>query len=161
MQQFLSTVTNRVDRKGRVSLPALFRTVVEARGFSMVVCYEAPLVPAIEGCLPDRMDEVSEFIDQISPLDPRRNDFATSILASARPLSYDREGRIVLPDDLKQFAGITEAATFVGQGRTFQIWEPEAFNAYQQEARERVLRDRDAFIWKRSAPTDAPAGGGS
>jgi MraZ protein len=53
-------------------------------------------------------------------------------------LPFDGEGRILLPDHLRGHAGIGDQATFVGFGRTFQIWAPDAYAGFAAEARQRA-----------------------
>ena len=63
----------------------------------------------------------------------------------------DSEGRVGLPEDLIDFAHITESVAFVGLGSTFQVWEPAAFAAHKQSMRER-LREKNMTV-----PTGRPA----
>lgn len=149
MALFLSSVTNKVDKKGRVSVPAGFRAVLKSRGYASVVCYPSFAHPAIEGCGMDRIEELSESIDQLSPYADERSAFAVSILADSFELNFDPEGRIQLPESLIRHARIDEAATFVGQGKTFQIWEPGAFEAFRAQAREQARQQREAFRLRR------------
>lgn len=151
MALFLSHWTNKVDKKGRVSVPAAFRAVLKQQGGGSVVCYPSFTLPAIEACGMDRIEELSAAIDSLDPFTEDRDAFAVSILADAHELAFDAEGRILLPEPLIQHAGIAEQATFVGQGRSFQIWEPEAFERYRREARERARRERMNFSARRHA----------
>ena len=131
MRLFLSNYTNKVDRKGRVSLPASFRAVVAARDHSQVVVYKSPNLPCIVGSHPDFLEEFYDRIDSGHGLNSEvYTTLTTTVLGTARPLSFDPEGRVLLPDNLRQEAGIGDQATFVGLGKVFQIWEPEAFNAH-------------------------------
>jgi MraZ protein len=136
---FLSTFVNKVDRKGRVSVPASFRLALTGQNFNGIIAFPSFKLPALEASGIDRMEEVSDRIDQLAEFSEDR-DALSSILADAEPLAFDGEGRIVLPEALCKHAGITENAAFVGRGRTFQIWEPQRFQAHQQEMRERARR---------------------
>ena len=94
----------------------------------------------------DRMERLSESIDNNHELYTEERDaFATSILGSAEQLSFDANGRVLLPDSLIAEANIKDSAVFVGKGQTFEIWEPKAFEAYAEEAREVAKKNRDAF----------------
>jgi len=136
---FLSTFVNKVDRKGRVSVPATFRTALTGQSFNGIIAFRSFKLPALEASGIDRMEEMSARIDGLDEFSEDR-DALSSIFADAQQLAFDGEGRIVLPEPLCKHAGITEAATFVGLGRTFQIWEPERFEKHQQELRERARR---------------------
>lgn len=136
---FLSTFVNKVDRKGRVSVPATFRAALAGQNFNGIVAFRSFKLPALEGSGIDRMEEMSARIDALDEFSEDRDSLA-SIFADAQQLAFDGEGRIVLPESLCQHAGITENAAFVGLGRTFQIWEPQQFERHQQELRERARR---------------------
>jgi MraZ protein len=136
---FLSTFVNKVDRKGRVSVPASFRTALAGQNFNGIIAFRSFKLPALEASGIDRMEELSQRIDALPEFSEDR-DALSSILADAQPLAFDGEGRIVLPEQLCQHANIGENAAFVGLGRTFQIWEPDRFSAHQQEMRERARR---------------------
>ena len=136
---FLSTFVNKVDRKGRVSVPATFRAALSGQNFNGIVAFRSFKLPALEGSGIDRMEEMSARIDALDEFSEDR-DSLSSIFADAQQLAFDGEGRIVLPESLCQHAGISENAAFVGLGRTFQVWEPQQFERHQQELRERARR---------------------
>jgi MraZ protein len=145
--------TNRIDRKGRVSVPKQFRDVYQSRGggFPGVYVYPSPKVAAIEGCDEQYMDRVKESLGDLPLFSDEQNDFATVVMESAHQLSFDPEGRIVLPPDLLAHAGLDGEATFVGRGDTFQIWNPDAYKARHAEAFQRV-RERGATLSLRRGP---------
>ena len=155
MALFLSTFVNKVDRKGRVSVPATFRTVLSQQSFSGVVAFPSLVYAAIEGSGIDRFERLAEGIDDLNPFSDEHDDFSKAIFGKAHQLPFDGEGRIILPEMLLTHAGITEHAAFVGQGRRFLIWEPESFARHEAEAVERAKRDRASL--RLAAP---PGGGG-
>jgi MraZ protein len=136
---FLSTFVNKVDRKGRVSVPASFRSALAGQSFLGIVAYPSFKLPCVEGGGIDRMEELSARVDAMGQFSESA-DNASVVFSDAQQLSFDGEGRIMLPQVLAEHAGITEQAAFVGQGKTFQIWEPERFKAHQAELRERARR---------------------
>lgn len=142
MALFLSTFINKVDRKGRVSVPATFRAVLSQQSFSGVVAFPSLVHPAIEGSGIDRFERLAEGIDDLNPFSDEHDDFSKAIFGKAHQLPFDSEGRIILPEALLSHAGIAEHAAFVGQGRRFQIWEPDAFAAHEADAVERAKRER-------------------
>jgi MraZ protein len=136
---FLSTYVNKVDRKGRVSVPASFRAAVAGQSFAGIVTFRSFKTAAIEGSGIDRIEEMSARLDALEQFSEDYDNLA-SIFADAQQLPFDGEGRVVLPEELVGHAGISESAAFVGLGRTFQIWEPEAHKRHQGEMRERAKR---------------------
>ncbi len=138
MALFLSTYTNKLDRKGRLSVPAPFRAALAEQSFKGVVVFRSCKAMALDCMGMDRMEALSQSLDALDLFSDAQDDFAATLFADARPLAFDNEGRILLPEDLITHAQLGEQAAFVGRGRTFQIWEPAAFATYQAEARSRV-----------------------
>jgi len=136
---FLSTFTNKVDRKGRVSVPASFRAALAGQSFLGIVVYSSFQLPCLEGADIDRMAEMSRRIEQLGQFTEAYGNLAATF-ADAQQLAFDGEGRVMLPPVLAEHAGITDYAAFVGQGPTFQIWEPQRFKQHQSELRERARR---------------------
>lgn len=130
MPLFLSTFTNKVDRKGRVSVPASYRAALSGQEWAGVVLYRSPLLPAVVGCDLEYMLRHSEAVDEFQALEDPHQALSATILADSRQLAFDPEGRILLPADLLAHANISDRASFVGRGKTFQIWEPEALEAH-------------------------------
>jgi MraZ protein len=131
---FLSTFFNKVDGKGRVSVPASFRQALTGQSFAGIVLFPAVKFAALEGSGIDRLQLLSQRIDSLPEFSDERAAIS-AIFADAQPLPFDGEGRVMLPSWLAEHAGITETAAFVGIGSTFQIWEPERFQRHQAEMR--------------------------
>lgn len=142
MALFLSTYINKVDKKGRVSVPASFRNVLAIQPFSGIIAYGSFVHECIEACGIDRLEQLSQSIDVLDPYSDERDAFATTILGGSVQLAFDSEGRILLPESLIELAHITDKATFVGKGKTFEIWKPETFETYAAEARELAQKQR-------------------
>lgn len=138
MPLFLSTFVNKVDRKGRTSVPASFRAALSGGDWMGVVLYRSPLLPAIVGADLGYMERHSNEVDEIASLADPKQALSAAILADSRQLAFDPEGRILLPADLLAHANITEQAAFVGRGKTFQIWEPKALEEHNAKALEMV-----------------------
>ena len=135
MGLFLSTVEKQIDKKGRVSVPPAFRAVLHAANNSSVIVYPSFVHACIEACGMDRMEALHARIEALDPFSEERDAFATAILGSAVQLSFDSEGRVVLPEALLREMEITETAIFVGKGATFEIWSPAKFAAHAEASR--------------------------
>jgi len=142
---FLSTFINKVDKKGRLSIPASFRSALHTQSFQGIVAFRSYKGNMIEACGMDRMELLSQNIDQLDLLSQNYDDLAYSLFADAHQLAFDGDGRILLPQSLKEFANIQEEAALVGRGTTFQIWNPQAFDQHQEQARSR-LRQQGASL---------------
>lgn len=117
MSLFLSSYENRVDAKGRVSVPAKFRAVVANDEFQGVVLYCSPTHNCIEGVSMARLEKLADADD---------NKF-DNLFANAQQMAFDVTGRIIISPELKKHARIKDNALFVGRGNSFQIWNPDNF----------------------------------
>ncbi len=145
MALFLSTFINKIDNKGRVSIPAQFRAFLNVEGINSVVLYESFINNCIEGCNLLRIKKLCQSIDNLDPFSEERDAFATSILGGSVQVSIDSDGRIIIPQTLLQKAAIKENAVFVGKGSTFEIWEVESFNQYLQKSKE-IAKEKRALL---------------
>lgn len=141
MSIFLSSFENKIDKKGRISVPASFRQALAAETFQGVVLFRSYKNATIEGCGFSRMERLSESLDDMDQFSQEQDDLAATLFAESHPLSFDSDGRISLPKTLMEHAAIEERAVFVGRGSTFQIWNPEDFARHQQEARVRAQQN--------------------
>ena len=130
---FLSTFINKIDAKGRVSVPSSFRSVLEESGFKGMICYPSPVLDSVEGCGFNRIKKLSDTIDALGPFSKERSAFSTSLLADSHQLSFDTEGRVILPNKLVEFASIKDQVSFVGMGETFQMWDPNKYSEFQNK----------------------------
>jgi len=135
----MSTYVNKVDRKGRVSVPATFRATLADQSFEGIVAFPSLEYDALEGTGIDTMEAISAGLDGLEQPEEQQG-LATLILARSQRLPFDPEGRIILPEKFVAHAHITETAAFVGLGSTFQIWEPERFAAHEAALLDRVRR---------------------
>jgi MraZ protein len=138
MDRFVANFTLRLDSKGRVSIPASFRSVLGRDGFDGLYCYPALDRPAIDAGGNALMAEIETLIGRYAPFSEEREQFALALYGTSETLKVDGEGRVVLSDNLKRHAGITEAVAFVGLGHKFQIWEPGRFQSELAEATQKV-----------------------
>ena len=142
MNLFVSQFLNKVDRKGRISLPSLFRNVLPKEGKSEIILYKSIKYEAIEGCSSDRINEIAKRINTLDIFSDDQDDFSTSIFSEIIPTNLDAEGRFLMPDNLKKHANISLEAKFIGQGHYFQIWEPGAAFKRQKQSRERLIKNK-------------------
>ena len=144
---FISTFENKLDKKGRVSVPATFRSHLSSLGYNGVVCYPSFTNPSIEFCPQSRIEKIIETIYSLNPFEENRDVFSTSILANSQQLNFDTEGRVTLTEKLIEHTGVKEKVLFVGQGKTFQMWEPSEFKKFSDEARKKAKSQRSSLKW--------------
>lgn len=147
----MDTITNKVDAKGRVSLPSDYRAIVKELS-TEIVCYRSLSAPCIEGCLEDSLDKLATEIENSTDFFSETQDNLTNLIfGDAKRFPFDSTGRIVLTEKLLQHAGITDSAVFVGKGRKFQIWNPENWAKEEARIRLEVLKNRPVLKQNREA----------
>ncbi len=132
---FSSSYVNKVDKKGRVSVPAPFRAALPRHKFDGIVTFPSFKSNAIESGGIDRLEKMQARLEALNEFSDERESLAM-LFADVDQLAFDSEGRVMLSERIREFAGIGETAVFVGQGTTFQIWEPAAFAEARARARE-------------------------
>ncbi len=146
---FLSTYENKLDKKGRVSVPAAYRSHLSNLGYNGVICYPSFNNLSIEAWPQDRIEKISNAIDALNPFEEKKDFFATSILSESINLQFDSEGRISLTPKLLKHAKIKNSILFVGQGKTFQIWNPTNFEKFRVNAKKKSNINRASLKWEK------------
>lgn len=147
MGLFLSTFTKKIDKKGRVSVPAQFRAALTDESFGGIITYPSFVNSCIEACGMSRIEKLSDGIDSLDPFSEERDAFATAVLGGSSQLQFDSEGRVSIPPELLEEVGIGEEVVFIGKGQTFEIWEPKAFEDYSKKARKEALANRKTLTF--------------
>jgi MraZ protein len=142
MDRFLSNAVNRIDAKGRVSVPAHFRSVVQKRGYSELYALRALDIPALDVGGLDLLDRYEQRIAQEDPFLQTADDMSFFCHGDGMFLKLDQDGRITVSDFMREHTGISSEVVFVGRGNFFQMWEPERLRAYGAEVRARLLKLR-------------------
>jgi len=145
---FLSSFENKIDKKGRVSVPATFRSYLNTLGYNGFISYPSFNHSALEACSQDRIEKLSSTIDSLNPFEEKRDYFATSVLSESESHQFDTEGRVSISEKLLNHANIKNNILFVGLGRTFQIWEPKNFEKFKFLARKKAFQNRSNLKWE-------------
>ncbi|BCH63145.1 transcriptional regulator MraZ [Agrobacterium vitis] len=135
MNRFLSNATNRIDTKGRVSVPAAFRAVLVERGIQELYCFQDFTFPAISIGGPDLLERYERQIVGEDPFSPVANEMSLLVHGGGVFMRLDSEGRLMVTDFIRDFTGIMSEVTFVGRSDHFQLWQPQAFHEAQAAAR--------------------------
>ena len=144
---FLSNYENKIDKKGRVSVPATFRAYLNSMGYNGFISYPSFSHSALEGCSQDRIEKLSNTIDSLNPFEEKRDFFATSVLSESENLQFDTEGRVSISEKLLNHAKISNNILFVGLGKTFQVWSPKNFEKFKSFAKKKALQSRSTLKW--------------
>jgi transcriptional regulator MraZ len=129
---FSGTFVNKIDKKLRVSVPAAFRDVLQEEGAKSF--YLRPSFvheAALEGLSPKAMDEARASLKALPEFSVEREALSAALFGDAAHITWDGEGRIGIPENLKNFAGITEEVVFAANGEKFTVWAPAPFAAWR------------------------------
>ena len=149
---FMDTIVNKVDAKGRVSLPSDYRSIVKELS-TEIVCYRSLSAPCIEGCLEDTLDKLATDIENSTDFFSETQDNLTNLIfGDAKRFTFDSTGRIVLTEKLLKHAQITDTAVFVGKGRKFQIWNPQNWEKEEKRIRNEVMKNRPTLKVQKDNP---------
>jgi MraZ protein len=153
---YVSHYTNKLDAKGRVSIPASFRTVLARDGFDGLYIHPSIDQEALDCGGHALLREIDGLLCGLSPYSEERDLFSTALIGTSEILKADSEGRVILTESLKTYATISNEVTFVGHGHKFQIWEPSRFRVHLDEARNRVRDLRKQLSSRHVAPEMPP-----
>ena len=130
-------------------MPASFRSYITNMGYNGIICFPSFNNQSIEAWPQDRIEKISNAIDTLNPFEDKKDYFATSILSESINLQFDSEGRILITEKLLRHAKIKNSMLFVGQGKTFQIWEPTIFEKFRVTARKKSNLYRASLKWEK------------
>jgi MraZ protein len=147
MDRFVSTFTNRIDAKGRVSIPAPFRAVLERDRYVAgsglgIYCYPSLDNPALDAGGERLAKRIDGLLAGLPDYSDERDELSVALYGDVQILAIDQDGRIVLPEKLRTHAGIASEVAFVGLGEKFQMWEPARFEDRRNRARLKVDQHR-------------------
>lgn len=146
MNIFLSKYQNKIDKKGRVSVPSSFRAALSEDNFNGIIVYPSFKNNCIEACSMARLQEIYNLIQTLDPYSEERDAFETIVMGESVQLQFDSEGRVIIPAHLTNQVGISEQAFFIGKGLVFEIWDPANFEAHLKAAK--LIAQNNRFILK-------------
>lgn len=135
---FLGSHVNKIDGKGRIAAPADFRRALEGdpiRGFYCLPSLRGPFLECGGG---DLIAFFKELISELPPFDEDREELEAHLLGEARALSFDTEGRVVIPEPLRAHARLSERVLFQGRGETFWIMAADGAEQRLADGRDRA-----------------------
>ena len=160
MERFVSSYTNRIDAKGRVSIPAPFRAILTRDGYEGVFCYPSLDSETLDAGGQSLISEIQDLLEELPPYSDERDELSLALFGDSEVLKIDQDGRVVLSERLRSHAGIEAQVCFVGVGHKFQLWAPDKLEARRKAARKRVREHRN-LLRARGAPAETPGSTGS
>ncbi|MEX2520132.1 MAG: hypothetical protein WD969_12455 [Paracoccaceae bacterium] len=148
LKYFSSNATNKVDGKGRVSIPAPFRKVLQ--GEESPILFLMPEIngaPTIVGYGLSHFENLAASLTRMNPFSEEYDALSDAVSGQAHQLPLDETGRIVLPRELREYADIGDEAFFIGKLNVFQIWNPAAYAARRPGIKEMARANVDKLDW--------------
>ena len=135
LRRFRGESVHKVDGKGRVSVPASFRRVLEegdpdwTEGLNptFVLVYGSPSGRCLDGYTVEGIAKIDDKISRLPTFSPERKALERWLNTQSVYVQVDENGRMVLPARLREQIGLGDEATFAGMGEHFQIWAPKGF----------------------------------
>ena len=134
MSDFIGRYLNKVDKKGRVSVPASWRLSLIGKEFSGIIAQSSLSEKSIDAYPREYLELLQNKLDLNDPL-LEENEYESTVLFGGSVLSFDSEGRVILSNSLRVESYIETEALFVGMGRRFRIWSPKIFDEYLARAK--------------------------
>ena len=134
VSDFIGRYLNKVDKKGRVSVPASWRSSLIGKEFSGIIAQSSLSEKSIDAYPREYLELLQNKLDSNDPL-LEENEYESTVLFGGSVLSFDSEGRVILSSSLRAESNIEAEALFVGMGRRFRIWNPEIFDDYIDRAK--------------------------
>ena len=131
---FFGHFVNKIDAKGRLATPARFRRVLDIDKDGEIYCIPSTEEPCIDCGGSDYIESLMAMIDALEPFSSERTSLERAFAARTFVVSLDQDGRIILPQHLRDRARLDGEAMFVGHGRHFQIWRPDEYRVADAEA---------------------------
>ncbi|WP_209427041.1 division/cell wall cluster transcriptional repressor MraZ [Pararhodobacter sp. SW119] len=151
LRRFRGEYHQKVDAKGRVSVPALFRRVVEAGdpewrdGLrpNLVIVYGTDRQKRLDCFTIEAIEKIDRRIDRMKMGSPERKVLERIYHGHSFPTQVDDDGRIILPSKLREKLDLGEAAFFIAAGDHFELWKPETYDAEERAKADAWLDAQD------------------
>ena len=130
---FFGSYVNKIDAKGRLATPALFRRALDLERVNAIYCIPSTEEPCLECGGVDYIETLMASIAELDPFSKERRSLERTIAARTSVVALDKEGRVVLPQPLRDHARLDGEAMFAGLGHSFQIWNPDEFDKVAEE----------------------------
>lgn len=145
-RRFRGSEDVKVDAKGRVSIPAKFRRIFEACDPSwdtgkrpqLVIVYGTRDWKYLQLFTINAMDEIDESISAMPRGSAARNLLQNIYQGNAEEAEIDGDGRLVLPQKLREKIGLTDGAFFISAGDSLKVWAPDAYAEEERALEARV-----------------------
>ena len=130
---FSGVFQHSIDAKGRTSLPARFREALAAAGEPKVFLIQAAGMKALRALPLSEWKKLEERVLKVSPFDQRGQKNILRYISSAQEIDLDEHGRVLVPAQLRSYAGLQKDVVWTGMGRDMCLWDKARFEEQQAE----------------------------
>ena len=124
---FFGTFNHAIDAKGRTSLPVKLREVLAAAGEPRIVLVQNPVWKCIQALPQSVWTEVVKKVSEGSPFDAKLQMNFFKYLSTAHEVDLDPHGRVLVPPNLRQYAGLQKDVVWVGMVRTIHLYDRQSY----------------------------------
>lgn len=142
---FFGAFNHAIDAKGRTSLPAKFREALAAAGEPRIVLMQYPHWRSVMALPQSVWSELQKTVMGASPLDRRWQLTILKFVSTAHEVDLDPHGRVLVPPQLREWAGLAKDVTWVGMGRVIHLWDK---GAWEQQMAVDVSADQVVDLFK-------------
>ncbi|HET9598934.1 MAG TPA: division/cell wall cluster transcriptional repressor MraZ [Anaeromyxobacteraceae bacterium] len=142
---FFGSFAHTIDAKGRTSLPAKFREALAAAGEPKIVLVQYPYWRAVQALPLSEWKRLEEKLMQASPHDRSAQATILKFFSSAHEVDLDVHGRVLVPPNLRQWAGLSKDVVWAGMGRHVLLWDKATLDAQQSAD---IPADQVVDFWK-------------
>lgn len=168
-RRFRGESVHKVDGKGRVSIPAPFRRVLEeadpdwSEGLNpnLVIIHGRTERPRLECFTIRAMEEIDAIVSTYPAFSEEREELEYFLNTQSSYAALDENGRIVLSQKLRETIGLGDEAVFAGMGESFHIWEPGSYAADLAARAERRAAQGGRDVFALLDRARLPGGGGA
>lgn len=134
-----------MDSKGRVSIPSKFREVLNGRGQNTLIITNDIWDPCLVAFPLDRWLEEERKVQALPDIVREVRTYKRHFISGAQECSIDRQGRILIPPSLREYAQLNREALFVGLGDKFEIWSTDLWQPKPEDP-EAILRVLQQYL---------------
>ena len=121
---FLGQFYHNLDEKGRLTIPSRFREVLAVEGGYVLQGFDQNLMVLTSASF----ELISRRVNQMSMADPKVRQLRRLLFSNASQIEIDRAGRMLIPQILRQGAGLVDEVVVVGMSDHFEIWSPDLWD---------------------------------
>ncbi len=132
---FSGVYQHQIDAKGRTSLPSSFRDVLAGQGADKIFITNDLYEDCLQAYAPEEWTSFVAKVNALPQFDEATRQIVRAMIAPAHECPFDKLGRILLPPQLREYAGLAEQVVWAGGGKRIELWTPAGWKQTRDEIR--------------------------